>query len=117
MTKTNVERTLETLVEFADIQRQNLAKMLDAIDALTIQMGVMSEGLVRLTNIVERQEARLDGVTAAIERTNGAIQQQSASIDGHLRVAEQQSASITELSKLVASQAAMVARLFERLAA
>lgn len=54
MTKTNVERTLETLVDFADVHRQALAKTNSNIDALTSQVGVLSESITRLENQVER---------------------------------------------------------------
>jgi archaellum component FlaC len=65
MTKSNTERTLETLVDFADVHRQQMRDMgehfdssmnrvTDSIDALTHQIVTFTERLTRLEIQVER---------------------------------------------------------------
>ncbi|NJP11100.1 MAG: hypothetical protein HC866_17850 [Leptolyngbyaceae cyanobacterium RU_5_1] len=142
MTKTYVERTLETLVDFAAIHRDQMQAMTQhfdealqrvtaSIDALTIQVVQMNAGvkqnsqnIEKLTQAIERNTER---VTQAIdrntERVTQAIDRQIEAINGHLRVAEQQertaqqnAANISDLTKLVTMQAATINTLMERLA-
>ena len=109
MTKTYVERTLETLVEFADVHRQSLTAQRESIDSLTHQVGLFTEGLTRLEILIERQESK-------IERILEAIQQQTVAIDGHLRLAEAQAETAkaqAETAKAQASNIAALTRLVE----
>ena len=107
MTKTYVERTLETLVEFADVHRQSLTTQRESIDALTHQVGVFTEGLTRLEILIERQEAK-------IERILDAIQAQTVAIDGHLRLAEAQAKTAEAQAANIATLSRMVELLISR---
>ena len=107
MTKTYVERTLETLVEFADVHRQSLTTQRESIDALTHQVGVFTEGLTRLEILIERQEAK-------IERILDAIQAQTVAIDGHVRVAEAQAKTAEAQAANIATLSRMVELLISR---
>lgn len=91
--KTNVERTLETLVEFADVHRQSLQGLTASIDRLT---------------------ETVDKLAIQVGQNNQGVREMRNAIDGHLKVAEQQSANISELTKLVAIQAQTVSTLVAR---
>ena len=66
------ERTLATLVEFADIQRQNLAKTTESIDALTAQVSVLTTGINELKDLSRQilQAAHEQNETAKLQAQN-----------------------------------------------
>lgn len=77
MTKTNIERTLETLVDFADIHRQSLSRLAENIEALTVQTGTFSENLTRVEIQIERLGDRIEQLGNRVERIAGTVEQQS----------------------------------------
>ncbi|NJR62919.1 MAG: hypothetical protein HC769_31520 [Cyanobacteria bacterium CRU_2_1] len=75
MTKTNAERNTETLIEFADAHRSQMRQIGEKIDALTSQVGVLSENLTRLeiqveriANISERQAATAESQAESVRQ-------------------------------------------------
>jgi len=82
MTKTNVERTLETLVEFAAIHRQALIQTNENINALTAQIGTLSESITRLEIQVER-------IANTTEAQTATAQSQAESVNCLTRLVEQ----------------------------
>ena len=72
MAKTNLEHTLETLVEFSAIHRSAMAQTNENINALTAQIGVLSESITRLEIKVDRiaDTAQQQNETAKIQAEN-----------------------------------------------
>lgn len=92
----NIERTLETLVDFADVHRQSLVRLHEAIEALTHQIGVLSENMTRLENKVER-------IFDAIEADREVAKMQSTSVQQMIALAATQQQTINTLvAKLAA---------------
>ena len=78
-------------------------QLVSRIDDLAVKIGEQSQSIDRLTGTVDRMAGNIDRL--------------ALSVDGHLRVAEQQALTAMELSKLVATQAATVNKLLDRVAA
>ncbi|MBF2046863.1 MAG: hypothetical protein IGS54_05755 [Elainella sp. C42_A2020_010] len=68
MARTNMERTLEALVDFADIHRQSLTRLSESIEALTVQMGHFSENLTRSEIQLERLGERVERIAGIVEQ-------------------------------------------------
>ena len=49
-----IERTLGTLTDFSDLHRNKLVSLDEKLEAITHQLGLLSENLVRLENVSER---------------------------------------------------------------
>lgn len=66
------ERTLATLVDFADVQRQNLAKMTESINALTAQVSTLNSGINELQDLSRQilQAAHEQNETARLQAQN-----------------------------------------------
>ncbi|MBI4739877.1 hypothetical protein HY772_10195 [Candidatus Woesearchaeota archaeon] len=75
MSKPFVERTLETLVDFADIHRQALSQTNENINALTAQIGVLSESVTRLEIQVERIANTTEAQTDTVNRLTRLVEQ------------------------------------------
>ena len=88
--KTNLERTLETLVDLVDLARKQSVTSFDkvnaSIDALAVNVG----------QLAVQQRA----TTQSIDRLIIAVERQNSAIDGHLRLSEAQSVNIAELTRL-----------------
>lgn len=95
--KSNIERTLETLVELVDLQRKHgdrdFSKLTASLEALALNVGQLAGQQKQTAANLDKVGDRIDRLTAAIERQNNAI-------DGHLSVAQAQSANIAELTRL-----------------
>lgn len=89
MTKSNVERTLETLVDFADIHRQSLARLSENIEALTTQMGVFSENMTRIDLQLERLGDRIERIANTVEQQAETAKVQSDTVNRLTRLVEQ----------------------------
>ena len=119
MAKTSVERTLETLVDFADIHRrqmkemgehfdQSMERVTASIDALAVQVASFGSPIRELKELNRQTNQRIDKLTDQIAQLTDAV-------NGHLEVAKQQSSNISELTKLVATQASTVNLLIEKM--
>ena len=88
--KTNLERTLETLVDLVDLARKQSVTSFDkvnaSIDALAVNVGQLA--------VMQR------ATTQSIDRLIIAVERQNSAIDGHLRLSEAQSVNIAELTRL-----------------
>ena len=88
--KTNIERTLETLVDLVDLARKQSVTSFDkvnaSIDALAVNVGQLA--------VMQR------ATTQSIDRLIIAVERQNSAIDGHLRLSEAQSVNIAELTRL-----------------
>ena len=88
--KTNIERTLETLVDLVDLARKQSVTSFDkvnaSIDALAVNVGQLA--------VMQR------ATTQSIDRLIIAVERQNNAIDGHLRLSEAQSVNIAELTRL-----------------
>ena len=88
--KTNLERTLETLVDLVDLARKQSVTSFDkvnaSIDALAVNVGQLA--------VMQR------ATTQSIDRLIIAVERQNNAIDGHLRLSEAQSVNIAELTRL-----------------
>jgi len=95
--KSNIERTMETLVEIVDLGRkqsnEKFDKLAASIEALTLNVGQLATQQKQTAVNLDKVGERIDRLTAAIERQNNAI-------DGHLRLSEAQSVNIAELTRL-----------------
>ena len=88
--KTNIERTLETLVDLVDLARKQSVTSFDkvnaSIDTLAVNVGQLA--------VMQR------ATTQSIDRLIIAVERQNNAIDGHLRLSEAQSVNIAELTRL-----------------
>jgi archaellum component FlaC len=66
---------------------QHLVSLTQKIEAVTDQVGLFMEGLTRLTNLIEKQEGKLDRILDAIQGQN--------------KVAEAQASNVAALTRLV----------------
>lgn len=80
-TKTNLERTLETLVELVDLGRKQSN---EKFDSLANSLDVLSINVAQLAAQQKQTATNIDKLREAVERQNAAI-------DGHLRLSESQS--------------------------
>ena len=114
MTKSQLDRTLDTLVDFADLNRQALTRLAESIETGNRQLVSRIDDLA--VKIGEQSQS-IDRLTQSVDRTAQTVDRLAKSVDGHLKVAEQQSLNIMKLSELVATQAATVNKLLDRVAA
>jgi methyl-accepting chemotaxis protein len=79
MVKTNVERTLETLVEFADVHRraitqtnENINTLTSSIDNLTLNIGLTNSSINELKGLMRQlmTETQQQNETAKIQAEN-----------------------------------------------
>jgi methyl-accepting chemotaxis protein len=128
MTKSNVERSIETLVDFADAHRTQMRdigehfdrameRIAEAIASLSTRMAEFREEIAELKDFnqqilrtIERQTLAIDGHLRVAEQQGRVAEQQG-------RIAEQQAANIAELTRMVVSQQSTINRLLERLTA
>jgi len=80
-------RLIEGLAVRTDLLDQHLVSLTQKIEAVTDQVGLFMEGLTRLTNLIEKQEAKLDRILDAIQGQN--------------KVAEAQASNVAALTRLV----------------
>ena len=121
MTQSKVERTLDTLVDFADAHRTQMRDMGEHFDRAMERITGAIESLSSRMNQFQVEMQELKDFNQQILHT---IERQTLAIDGHLRVAEQQgrvaeqqAANIAELSRMVFDQQSTINRLLERLIA
>jgi len=81
-----------------------LGRIAEGVEAITHQVGLFTEGLTRLENLIERQEAK-------IERILDAIQQQTSAINGHLQLAEAQAETAKAQAETAKAQASNIVQL------
>ena len=115
MTKSQLDRTLDTLVDFADLNRQALTRLTDLmeqssrdvnasidrlgdridqmgttlggkIDDLAAQNSILSDNITRLERTVERQAATADKNADAVAQLVALAQQQAQTVDRMLAV-------------------------------
>lgn len=110
--KSYVERTLETVVDFQALHRDQLTQMTQTFDE---SLGKIATSIDSLTIQVVQFNAGMKELRDLSKQILQAISQQTDAINGHLRVAEQQASTVTELTKLVAMQAATANVLIERM--
>lgn len=99
--KTNLERTLETLVDLVDLARKQSVTSFDkvnaSIDVLALNVAQLAGQQKQTAANIDRMADRLD---SSINRLITAVERQNAAIDGHLRLSEAQSVNIAELTRL-----------------
>lgn len=99
--KSNIEQTLETLVDLVDLQRKHadrdFNKLTASLEALTLNVGQLATQQKATASNIDRMADRLD---TSINRLITAVERQNNAIDGHLRLSEAQSVNIAELTRL-----------------
>jgi len=89
MTKPFVERTLETLADFAGLHRQALTQTNENINALTAQIGVLSESVMRLEIQVEPIANTTKAQTVTTQTHAENINQQTDTVNRLTKLTEQ----------------------------
>jgi methyl-accepting chemotaxis protein len=102
--KTTMERTLETLVEFAAVQRDSLNRLTQSIQTMNSHLG---DKLDRLGEKIDLLAGGMGDLSGNVAATNRAI-------EGQLIVANKQSENIAQLIALAQQQQATVDRLMSR---
>ncbi|MBE9182463.1 hypothetical protein IQ268_28340 [Oculatella sp. LEGE 06141] len=136
MTKTYVERTLETLVEFADIQRSSLNRLTENIETMNSNLSanietanqklstniertnqninLLSERLDTLTSRVDTIAVQISSFTGGMNELKGLSRQIVQAIEGDRQVALQQTENVSQLIELAKQQQAMVERIMSK---
>ena len=95
--KTNLERTLETLVDLVDLARKQSVTSFDKVNA---SIDVLALNVAQLAGQQKQTAANIDRLGERIDQLRAAVERQNNAIDGHLRLSEAQSVNIAELTRL-----------------
>lgn len=83
----HTQRLVEGLALRTELLDQHIVSLTEKIEAITDRVGLFTEGLTRIGNLIERQENKLDRILDAIQNQT--------------KLAEAQAANIAALSRLV----------------
>ena len=115
MTKTNTERTLETLVEFAAVQKTSLDRLTESIQTtnenLSGSINLLTAGLDTLTARVDTIAVQVAGFGSGMNELKGLSRQILQAIDSEREVAKQQADNVAQLIELAKQQQTTVDRL------
>jgi methyl-accepting chemotaxis protein len=100
MVKTNVERTLETLAEFADVHRRAITQTNENINALTAQIGTLS---VNIASSIDALTVNMAQNNSSMNELKGLMRQLMAETQQQNETAKIQAENVAALIAVVRS--------------